>query len=187
MSEEERGYILPLPVKFWPRATAGILWLILAVVCLLSLFPEVRVLVDLKDTEWFALRIAAVLTAPVFPVVGLTCFAKLHILPQGVALTLFGLTLRQVPAEKIRLLSAVTYSRSLDAVNQIALCLRPPEERLYLYLRRKSGYFRVNLNTNRDILWLDWSPERLRLLREMYPDVPWIDGSPDGRFDKQLQ
>ena len=187
MSEEKQGYCIPLPVKYWPRAIAAVLWLILAAVSLASLFPKVRELVDIRDTEWFALRITTIITCLPFLAVGASSFVKLHILPQGIALTLFGRTLRQVSAEKIQIISAVKYSHSMDAVDQIALCLCPPEEGLYLYLRRKSGLFRVNLNLNREILWLDWSPERAKLLMEMYPRAQWMDGSPDRRFNKQLE
>lgn len=197
--ENNSGYSMPLPVKYWPRAGAGIIWLGLAAVCLASLFPEFRTLVELTDTKWQALNIAALVTGPAFLAVSASCFIKLHIRLQGITLTLFGLTLRQVPAKKIHIISAVKYSHKLDAVDQIALCLLPLPEilkkertdlaektRIYYYIYRKSRYFQINLNLNREILWLDWSAERAKLLMEMYPNARWVDGSPDSRFDKQL-
>lgn len=197
--QESYGYTMPLPVKFWPRASAGILWLLLAAACLASRFPEFQSLVDLTDTKRISLNLTALLTGPLFLAVGTTCFVKLHVLPQGVALTLCGLTLRRVPAEEIRVISAVQYSHKADAVDQLALCLIPlpeilekehmdasEETRVHRYLYRRSGLFRVNLNLNRHILWLDWSPARLKLLRQMYPKALWMDGSPDKRFENQL-
>ena len=197
--ENNRGYSMPLPIKFWPRAYAGIIWLIFAAVCLASLLPEFRALVEIGDTKWHALRFAAVVTCVPFLMVGLSSFLKLHILPQGIALTLFGKTIRRVPAEKIRVISAVRYSHKADTVDQIALCLLPlpeilekekldssEERRVYYYIYRRSRYYRVNMNLSREILWLDWSPERAKLLMAMYPNARWVDGSPDSRFDKQL-
>ena len=197
--EKNRGYSMPLPVKYWPRAGAGVIWLLLAAACLSLEFPEVRVWANLEDTKRQALNIAALVTGPFFLAVAASSFLKLHIQPQGITLTLFGLTIRQIPAETIHIISAVKYSHKLDAVDQIALCLLPlpeilkkertdltEETRIYYYIYRKSRYYRINLNLNREILWLDWSVERVKLLMEMYPNARWVDGSPDSRFDKQL-
>ena len=191
---------MPLPLKYWPRAGAGIIWLMLAALCLVFRFPEIRALAKLENTKWVALNITALITAPLFLAVGASSFLKLHIQPEGIDVTLFGMTLRYVPAERIHIISAVQYSRKLDAVDQIALCLVPVEEmlrkeqmkateetRIYYYIYRKSRYFRVNLNLCRDVLWLDWSAERAKLLMDMYPHARWVDGSPDHRFDKQLK
>ena len=197
--DNNSGYSMPLPVKYWPRAGAGIIWLGLAAVCLASLFPEFRTLVELTDTKRQALNITALVTGPLFLAVAASSFLKLHIQSQGITLTLFGLTVRQIPVETIHIISAVQYSNKVDAVDQIALCLLPlpeilkkertdltEETRIYYYIYRKSRYFRINLNLNREILWLDWSVERAKLLMEMYPNARWVDGSPDSRFDKQL-
>jgi hypothetical protein len=42
------------------------------------------------------------------------------------------------------------------------------------------------MNFMRSILWLDWDPERLMLLRQMYPDAMWLDCTRDKIFEKQL-
>ena len=38
---------------------------------------------------------------------------------------------------------------------------------------------------NRDILLIEWSPERLELLLEMYPGVPWCDLSDKKKLDAE--
>lgn len=191
--KETRGYSMPLPVKYWPPILAVAMWAVMIAFSLVSLSPIFRGYIPMDDTEQSSLRITTVLLSPLFLAELAICFTKLHIVPQGIALTLFGKTVRRVPAEKIRILSAVQYSRKLGAVEQIAVCTMSPgeincatAEDLYHYLLVTAGFLRVTLNLNRRILWLEWSPERLKLLRRMYPDVSWIDGSPERQFDKQL-
>lgn len=191
--QESRGYSMPLPVKFWPIILVIALWVLMITVSLASLSPAIRGNIPLDDIELSSLRITTVLMSPLSLADLAIGFMKLHLVPQGIALTLFGITVRRVPVEKIRIISAVKYSEKLGAVEQIAVCMMTLEEincataeDLYNYLRISAGSLRVSLNLNRYILWLEWSPERLKLLRKMYPHVPWIDGSPDRRFDNQL-
>lgn len=199
MDQRQNGCTMPVPVKYWPRVGTGVIWLLLAAVCLALEFPEVRAWANLEDTKRQALNISALVIGPFFLAVAASGFLKLHVQPQGISVTFFGMTLRQIPAENIHIISAVQYSRKLDAVEQIALCLLPVEEmlkkeqtkdpeekRIYYYIYRRSGHFRVNLNMNQHILWLDWSAERAKLLINMYPNARWVDGSPDHRFEKQL-
>ena len=54
------------------------------------------------------------------------------------------------------------------------------------YLLRCAGDFRGQLGLpNRDVLLLEWSPERLEMLMEMYPNVPWCDLSDKKKLDAE--
>ena len=136
--------------------------------------------------------------------------ARLHIAPEGIAITLFGLTLRRLPAERIHLLAGVRgYHNKADHQDVIAVCADSLEELTVLerqhtpkllqngvdrwygetaakYLYRRATAVRGSLNLNKRILWLDWSAERLNLLREMYPQAQWLDGTEKKLFDAQL-
>lgn len=137
--------------------------------------------------------------------------ARLHIVPEGIAVTLFGMTLRRLPAEEIRLIAAVgKYNTKANPHDVMAVCVNTVEELAELgnkhtpkllkntadrwygesaakYLWRRAESIRGELNLHRHILWLDWSPERLKLLLEMYPDAAWLDGTQKKLFDAQLR
>ena len=55
------------------------------------------------------------------------------------------------------------------------------------YLWRRAESMKGDLNLHRHILWLDWSPERLKLLLEMYPQAQWLDCTQKKLFDAQLR
>ena len=55
------------------------------------------------------------------------------------------------------------------------------------YLYRRATSLRGNLNLHKRILWLDWSSERLNLLREMYPQAQWLDCTEKKLFETQLR
>ena len=139
----------------------------------------------------------------------LELFGVLHIVPEGIAITLFGKTVRCVPAEEIRFLTAIPGNAANDRVNRIAVCDKTLEELTELgykttprsmriknprwagefaesYLYHRSMTVPGEMNFMRSILWLDWDPERLMLLRQMYPDAQWLDCTRDKRFEKQL-
>ena len=132
--------------------------------------------------------------------------AVLHLEPDCVRITAFGLTLRRYPLGKIRFISAMACSgknRTGDR-SQILLCAhtfeelakkggwkygdrKPPEECARQYLNRyATAYYVRELNLTRDILWLDWAPDRLRLIRWLYPDAKWADFTQNHIFDKQM-
>ena len=46
-------------------------------------------------------------------------------------------------------------------------------------IRSQFGFFR------RDILLIEWSPERLELLLQMYPGVPWVDLTEKKKLDAE--
>ena len=137
----------------------------------------------------------------------LRCFATLELTEEEVRIRVSGRTLRRYGAEKIRFLTAMECSGKNRTVNrsQILLCahtleelaakggwkrgesIKSKEELARLYLNRyATAYYVRELNLTGKILWLDWSPERLRLLRWMYPDAVWADFSHGNVYDRQL-
>lgn len=148
---------------------------------------------------------SAVVLATWLPMV-LRCVMKLHLEPEGVRITAFGLTLRRYPLGKIRFVTAMACSgknRTADR-SQILLSAytfeelakkggwkpgdrNPPEECARQWLNRyATAYYVRELNLTARILWLDWSPDRLRLIRWMYPDAKWADFTQNHVFDKQM-
>jgi len=127
-------------------------------------------------------------------------FVKLRFAPEGIAVTLFGITLKRHSAAQIRLITAVRY-HDLD---RIALCNYSLEElttRAYYAkpaLMRDSREYRTGEwayeyllhkhpgQRDRLIYWIWWDPERLQVLRSLYPKAQWIDMTRDKIFDKQL-
>jgi len=148
----------------------------------------------------------AVVLATWLPMV-LRCVMKLHLEPEGVRITAFGLTLRRYPLGKIRFISAMECSgkNRTTTRSQILLCAHTFEElakkggwrdgasgkpkaefarnMLYRYL---NAYYVRELNLTRNILWLDWTPDRIRLIRWYYPDAQWLDFSHNRVFEKQM-
>ena len=138
-------------------------------------------------------------------------FAKLHIVPEGIAVTLFGKTLRQIPVEEMLFFGGFIGTRKGRYPKNIAVCTcsmetlaekeeqktdkmfrnsrtRPgwAEDMAKKYLLRCAGDFRGQLVLpNRDVLLLEWSPERLEMLMEMYPGVPWCDLSDKKKLDAE--
>lgn len=107
--------------------------------------------------------------------------AKLHLSREGITVTLFGLTLHRCPTEQIKLLAGVAYrkkERSRTRVYErtcyvIAVCSAAPVSGAEL--SRYAGSFRRRIGIRKkNVLLLDWSPDRLKKLRRMY-DAPWAD------------
>ena len=136
----------------------------------------------------------------------LRCILRLHLEPEGVRLTAFGLTLRRYPLGRIRFITAMECSGKNHTAgrSQILLCghtfeelakkggwkpdsRKRPEECAREYLNRyATAYYVRELNLTRDIFWLDWSPERIRLIRWLYPDARWADFTQKHIYDKQM-
>ena len=138
-------------------------------------------------------------------------FAKLHIVPEGIAVTLFGKTLRQIPQEKLAFFGGFIGTRHCRYPKNLAVCTcsmealadkeeqktdkmfrnartRPgwAEDMARKYLLRCACSFCSELGfPNRDILLIEWSPERLDMLMEMYSDVPWCDLSDKKKLDAE--
>lgn len=137
--------------------------------------------------------------------------ARLHIGPEGIVITLFGKPLRRCPADEIRAIAAVRkYNSKANPHDVIAVCTNTVEELTELgkkhmpkllqnekehwdgesaakYLYRRAVSVGGELNLHKQILWMDWSSERLEILRKMYPNTQWLDGTQKKLFDAQLQ
>ena len=133
-------------------------------------------------------------------------FAQIHIVSEGVAVTIFGLTLWRFPAERIRLIIPARAVSKSTAIDKIALCDYSMEEltnrahKSKPRLFRNSREFRTGewadeylsrrilrgLKPDFRLFFLWWDPERAEILRKMYPDAQWMDLTKDKIFDKQL-
>ena len=196
MDEYRRGYELPLTRKKWE------FWLLLVMVPVFVCYVEWQCL-DSGFTagQTWAIRSFYLLLVPLLASEFVNYFGRLHLVSEGIAITLFGKTLRQFPRERIRFLGGVCYRRKSREYKWICVCDRSMEELAeeqerktakllqnsrtrpgwieemagkYLYryadsLRRQFGFPR------RDILLIEWSPERLDKLMQMYPQAPWTD------------
>lgn len=206
MSETGRGYSLPYAVDKGVRI-GTILVMSVCTIAAGALFawmiwPQIWY-------DWLICFLPVLLMLILFSSNVLELFAVLHIVPEGIAITLFGKTVRQLPAEEIRFLTAVPGNAASDRVNRIAVCDKTLEELTELgykttpksmriknprwpgefaesYLYHRSMTVPGEMNFMRSILWLDWDPERLMLLRQMYPDAMWLDCTRDKIFEKQL-
>ncbi len=137
------------------------------------------------------------------------CLAKLHLTPEGIDISLFNRTIRHIPVDQIRLFSAngevdrgehiddlVICAYSLEELSELGRKHTPkimripyprwPGEFAGQYLHRRAISMRKEINLCKGLLFLDWSPERLKILRRMYPEVPWIDCTQEKYFDSQL-
>ncbi len=137
------------------------------------------------------------------------CLAKLHLTPEGIDITLFNRTIRHIPVDQIRLFSANREVNRGENIDDLVICAYTLEELSELgrkhtpkimripyprwpgefagqYLHRRAISMRKELNLCKGLLFLDWSPERLKILRRMYPEVPWIDCTLEKYFDSQL-
>lgn len=135
-------------------------------------------------------------------------FTELHIIPEGIAITLFGKTLRRFSADRIRFIGATEgayLARRIDSIDVCDYTLQELNEMGRRYFLKKyrqkedwPGYFArhyllmdhvqflTELGMHRKIWRIDWSPERLEILRQMYPDAMWLDCTRDRIFEKQL-
>lgn len=147
----------------------------------------------------------AVVLATWLPMV-LRCVMQLHFEPEGVRLTAFGVTLRRYPLSKIRFLTAMECSGKNRTAGRAQILLsaytfrelakkggwnpgdrNPAEECARQYLNRfATAYYVRELNLSGRFLFLDWAPDRIRLIRWMYPDAQWADFTQNRIFDKQM-
>ena len=146
---------------------------------------------------------------------GLQLFAQLHLVPEGIAITLGRKTVGLYPAETIGLLCGVIHYSKSTQTPLLAVCKDTAAgiaARREAQLRR-NPYYRGNIpyrkrradwqekfiseymtrrviaygfTLRRDILWLDWSAERLAVLQELYPHTTWVDTSDKKEFNAQL-
>lgn len=127
---------------------------------------------------------------------------KVHLVPQGIAVTLWGRTLVRYPIEEIGMFFAVEWWEK-GWVRHLGISTQTPEQftqirekelqkgvftRDELKFRKRVPYwqqiFRQEYLLKRakmawaipwkwDILWLDLTPDTLATLRHFYPQVPW--------------
>ena len=184
--------------RFYGVLFAAILGLLLWLLSVRDYAPEMK-----------ALALAACLLVALLTwlPMALRCFARLELTEEEVRIRMGALTLRRYGAEKIRFLTAMECSGKNRTAgrSQILLCALTQEElakqggwkrdsrpdsmaeaaRLRLN-RYAMAYYVRELNLTKNILWLDWSPERLMLLRWMYPAAQWADFSRGNVYDRQL-
>ena len=194
MNETRRGYDLPLTAQWWQ------LWSVLIAVVLWVFYMEWGFREDDSMFPWI-MRCFYPLLLFIFGQEFVRHFGKLHFVPEGIAITLFGKTLRQYPRERIRFLGGISYTKKSRTNKWICVCSRSLEEMAAEQNRRTAKMFRdaptlpgwtenmarkflwsyaESLNRalgfpRKDILLIEWSPERLELLLDMYPGIPWTD------------
>jgi hypothetical protein len=194
-NEYRRGYDLPITEKKWE------FWLTLLIYPLFTLWLESQIRDMSLDGSVWLLRGFHLWLLLFVALEFINCFGELHLVFGGVAITLFGKTLRRFPREKIRFLGGVRYSRKSREYKWICVCDRSMEElaeeqerktpKMFRNSRTRPGWaedmagkyliryvasMRRQLGLPRkDILLIEWSPERLRMIQDMYPGVPWTD------------
>jgi len=137
------------------------------------------------------------------------CHAKLHLTPEGIDIMLINRSIRHFPVDQIRLFTANGEVNRGENIDDLVICAYSLEELSELgrkhtpkimripyprwpgefagqYLHRRAVSLRKEINLCKGLLFLDWSPERLKILRRMYPEVPWIDCTLEKYFDSQL-
>ena len=207
MSEVGQGYSLPYAVDRGVRIGTIIVMSICVVSCAAMFIWMIRPVIWY---DWLICFLPVLLMLVLFSSNVLELFAVLHIVPEGIAVTLFGKTMRQFPAEEIRFLTAIPGNAASDRINRIAVCSQTLEELTELgykttpkamriakprwpgefaesYLYHRSMTVPGEMNFMRSILWLDWDPERLQILRQMYPEAQWLDCTQKKIFDVQLK
>ena len=205
MSEEtRRGYDLSLVTQ------KGRFWVILVVICLLVFNLEWGFRRDGFEAAWI-MRLMYPLLALAVVLEFVSDFSRLHLVSEGFAVTLFGKTLRQIPVQAIRFFGGFIGTKHSRFPKNLTVCTRSMEElaeeqerktpkmlrnartrpgwaedqagqlllRYSTSIRSQFGFFR------RDILLIEWSPERLDMLLEMYPGVPWCDLSDKKKLDAE--
>ena len=206
MTKKARGYDLPYAVDTGVRigtiAVMAVCTVLCSVMFIWMIWPGTLL-------DWLIALCPMLLMLFLFSSNILELFAVLHIVPEGIAITLFGKAVRRVPAEQIRFLTVIPGNAASDRVNRIAVCDKTLEELTELgykttprsmriskprwpgefaesYLYHRSMTVPGEMNFMKRILWLDWDPERLHILRQMYPNARWLDCTRDQRFEKQL-
>ena len=198
MNETRRGgYDLPLTKEKWQ------FWMVLAMTPLLIGFFELGIrIAGMNGWGSWLLRSVDILWFVVVTWEFVYRFGKLHLVTEGIAITVFGSTLRRFPREHIRFLAGVHYSyKGGTACQWICVCARSMYELAEEQERRTPKMFRDgralpgwtesmarkflwsyanSLNRalgfpRKDILLIEWSPERLDMLLDMYPGIPWTD------------
>ena len=204
MNETRRGYDLPLVTH------QGRFWIILVVMCLLVFNLEWGFRRGGSEAAWI-MRLIYPLLALAVGLEFVSDFSKLHLVHEGIAVTLFGKTLRQIPRQDLRFFGGFIGTKHSRFSKNLAVCTHSMEA-LAEEQQRKTPQMLRNARTRsdwaedmagkclirystsirsqfgfprKDILLVEWSPERLELLMEMYPGVPWCDLSDKKKLDAE--
>ena len=209
MDNLSKGYTMPLSVN--KRKTLVEFVTFAAVLVALVFLYDLKAIDD-GIGEDLRRKMRAVYLIIMIPFVGIYLvryFAMIHFVPQGIAVTLWGRTIRRLPAEQIRFVSAIQYTEKGTTYEKIAVCSYDQDELTALYkkktpkmfqnsreiwfgewagaiLIRRSGKLRVEFNMDSHILWLEWDCERLEALLKMYPNAQWLDCTQKKIFDERL-
>ena len=204
MNETRRGYDLSLVTH------KGRFWIILVVICLLVFNLEWGFRRDGSEAAWI-MRLMYPLLAVAVVLEFVSDFSRLHLVAEGIAVTLFGKTLRQIPRQDIRFFGGFIGVKHSRFSKNLAVCTCSMEElaeeqerktpKMLRNARTRTGWAEdtvrqllIQYSTSiriqfgffrKDILLIEWSPERLELLLEMYPGVPWCDLSDKKKLDAE--
>lgn len=167
----------------------------------------IAVLLFLSESpgEWF-LGMPLLLVAGVYLMAGISglmeLMKKVHLVPQGIAVTMRGKTIAQYPVEEIGMFFAVEWWEK-GWVRILGISRQTPEEitgmrerqlqrgvftRDELKFRKrdpnwqrtfrqeyllKRGRLAWLMPWKKDILWLELTPDNIAMLRYWYPEIPW--------------
>ena len=202
MEGSERGYSIPLSAKKGNFLLYSILATVLMAVLWLFENYETRNKSYHEELMRFVTIFLAAVWLVLMMMIFVHCFSKLHIVPEGLAITLFGMTTRRFPAEQIKLLSGFKETTAKLTPQYLAVCAWSMEdfqewgkccqyeepwegERVNKYLSRIPSLTRA-FHLHKNILLLDWDKERLEILQKMYPNAKWLDCTQKKIFEKQL-
>lgn len=209
METPTKGYTMPLSVN---KRKTLVEFATFAVVLLALVFLYDLKAIDDGIGEDLRRKMRAFCIMIMIPFVGIYLvryFGMIHFVPQGIAVTLWGRTIRRLPAEQIRFVSAIHYTEKGTTYEKIAVCGYDQEELTALYkkktpkmfqnsreiwfgewaravLIRRYGKLRGEFNMDSHILWLEWDCERLEALLKMYPNAQWLDCTQKKIFDERL-
>ena len=187
---------LPLIIQKWKG------WMLLILFALFAVLIEHEMGQVERDPSapWLIRVVLTIMLYPILIELG-RGVAKFSVVPAGISVTLFGKKLLYIPQEEIRLLLGFHYQfkavdekwivisvHTLEELSELKVRKTPKifldartrpkwtEDMAEKYLRRYSdSVSRMVFLTRKDILLVEWSEERLNMLRKMYPEVPWVD------------
>lgn len=131
------------------------------------------------------------------------CLTTVHLTPDGIELTLFGKVYRRYPLENLKTFCLIQRGLAKSQSTHLCICTYTVEElasrrdakhhgdertRQNAALRRRTtwqeayagDYLRQKLQSvhftipGRELVWLGFRLESLALLRQAYPDIPWL-------------
>lgn len=201
MNEEYRSITLPPPPERGSLLAAGITFAALGG-GMSVLLPASLLTGEMHPVECLLLLPVILACLAVAVPLILQSFSRIHLVPEGIAVTLAGRTLRRLPVENIRYFFGVEWYYK-ERFRQLGVSTLSPEEITALrearlkksvftrdevkFRRRRPDWqreFRQEYllrlarrswlpRRNANILWLGLEPDTVALLRDMYPQVPW--------------